>query len=364
MPFTLFPAADYYLLFYGMVIALSVAAFLAGLRRDATPAPGTGTTSLGQIAQWIPALSVLLLIALRPLHGAFVDMTTYAAIYEFQAAGGQVFDFGDPVFNLFVDLTARLGAVEVFFILCAFLYVIPVALTCQRWFHQGWVLAFLAVASSFSFFAYGTNTIRNGIATSLFFLALSRDRRIVRWALLALAVGCHASMAIPLVAYVGSKISHSVKPYITFWIITLLASSVAGGYANDLLGGASWLGDRSSYFADGISVAGGVSTGFRLDFVLYSLVGVLAGAFYFAVMRELDDTYRVLYKTYVATNAIWILLINAAFSDRLAHLSWFLMDLVVVYPLLRAPRRDVGVLIALAYCIANASFSILLGSMD
>ena len=124
MPFTIFPAADYYLLFYGLVIALSAATFLAGLRRDATPAPGTGTTSLGQIAQWIPAIAVLLLIALRPLHGAFVDMTTYARIYEFQAAGGQVFDFGDPVFNLFVRLTARLKAVEVFFILCALLYVL------------------------------------------------------------------------------------------------------------------------------------------------------------------------------------------------------------------------------------------------
>lgn len=360
MPFTIFPAADYYLLFYGLVIALSAATFLAGLRRDATPAPGTGTTSLGQIAQWIPAIAVLLLIALRPLHGAFVDMTTYARIYEFQAAGGQVFDFGDPVFNLFVRLTARLKAVEVFFILCALLYVIPVALTCRRWLGRNWALAFLAVATSFSFFAYGTNGIRNGLAASLFVLALSREKPIVRWTLLALAVGCHASMMLPLLAYVGSKMFRSVRPYVAIWLAALFITIGAGGYISDLLGSLPLMDGRSAYLTDQSLIAAGVQSGFRLDFVLYSAAGVIAGAFYFSRWPALDDRYRMLYKTYLLANSGWLLLIDAAYSNRFAYLSWFILDLVMVIPLLQVQVRKSGPLFVLLYCICNGLFAVAL----
>jgi surface polysaccharide O-acyltransferase-like enzyme len=37
----------------------------------------------------------------------------------------------------------------------------------------------------------------------------------------------------------------------------------------------------------------------------------------------------------VFANAFWILVIRANFSNRFAYLSWFMMALVIIYPLLK-----------------------------
>ena len=34
------------------------------------------------------------------------------------------------------------------------------------------------------------------------------------------------------------------------------------------------------------------------------------------------------------TNAIWLLVIRIAYSDRIAYLSWFLIPIIVLFPLL------------------------------
>lgn len=38
---------------------------------------------------------------------------------------------------------------------------------------------------------------------------------------------------------------------------------------------------------------------------------------------------------YCVANAFWVLVINAAFSNRFAYLSWFLMPIVIMYPLFK-----------------------------
>ena len=76
--------------------------------------------------------------------------------------------------------------------------------------------------------------------------------------------------------------------------------------------------------------------GFRWDFLIYSAIGVFAGWYYLFKKKLKDINYYRLFNTFLFTNAIWILVIRANFSNRFAYLSWFIMALVVVYPWLKA----------------------------
>jgi hypothetical protein len=76
-------------------------------------------------------------------------------------------------------------------------------------------------------------------------------------------------------------------------------------------------------------------TGFRWDFLLYSLFPVVM-IWYVTRHRKFNDLgYNVIANTYLFCNAFWIMVIRSSFSNRFAYLSWFMYPLVMFYPLLR-----------------------------
>src|SRR5690606_39264861 len=78
-----------------------------------------------------------------------------------------------------------------------------------------------------------------------------------------------------------------------------------------------------------------VKTGFRWDFLLYSGLGTFAG-WYFIVKRKYEDQfYQWLFHAFLFANAVWILVIRANFSNRFAYLSWFMLGIVIIYPMLK-----------------------------
>ena len=79
----------------------------------------------------------------------------------------------------------------------------------------------------------------------------------------------------------------------------------------------------------------GVSTGFRWDFLFYSIWPIVM-TWYLTMYRKFKDkTFNVIANTYILCNAFWIMVIRATFSNRFAYLSWFLYPLVIAYPLFR-----------------------------
>lgn len=100
--------------------------------------------------------------------------------------------------------------------------------------------------------------------------------------------------------------------------------------------------------------------GFRWDFLLYSAAPILL-VWYLTIKHDFKDKmFNLIANTYILSNAFWIMVIRAAFSNRFASLSWFLYPLVLAYPLLRFKiwedqDRKFG-LILLAY----ASFTFLM----
>lgn len=277
---------------------------------------------------------VLLYLGTRPVHGVFVDMKTYDGIFQRYAKGNPITSTKDLMFHSFTWSLAQLVSNRVYFFICAAIYVIPCYVIARKWFQKYWFYAFLMMIGSFSFWAYGTNGIRNGIGTAFFLMALASNKRLIQMLWLFLAVNFHTSMLLPTAALIATWFYNQPRGYYYFWLLCIPLSLMFPGFWENLF--ASMVeDDRASYLTKEVDPSKFASTGFRWDFLLYSATGVFAGTYYLFKKKIEDQTYIRLFNIYLFANAFWILVIRASFSNRFAYLSWFLLALVIVYPWLK-----------------------------
>ncbi|SHF46395.1 EpsG family protein [Salegentibacter echinorum] len=278
---------------------------------------------------------VLGYMGLRPLSGIFTDMGLYAK-YFFQIQEGNNFSLGeDFLFDLLLLITAYATNIDFFFLLCAGLYVIPLYLGSKKWFGGYWFYSFLFLVISFSFWNYGTNGIRNGIATSIFILGLSRENKRNQIILILVAVGFHKSMLLPAIAYAATFINNNPKVYLRFWLLCIPLSLFLGGYLESIITYLGFGDDRLSKYLTDEEFGANYNRGFRWDFLIYSAAGVFAGYYFIFKRKFKDNFYNHLFNIYLIANGFWILIIRASYSNRFAYLSWFLLGIIVVYPFLK-----------------------------
>mgnify|MGYP001104138714 CR=1 FL=1 len=277
-------------------------------------------------------LAVSLYMGLRPINGVFVDMTNYNRTFEYYASGAEVKMNFDILWAIFVKFCSGIMTAPLFFLLCAVLYVFPLYKAAKNWLGKDRYFLFLMFIASFSFWAYGTNGIRNGIATSIFVLALSFYRKKYwQYVSLAMSYFIHGSMMIPIAAYILTLFYKNPKHYLLGWIVTIPISLIFGSQIEIFVTSLGLGGERLQYLTMDTK-AQFSSSGFRWDFVLYSVAPLYAG-YYFIIKRKFkDEIYIQLFNIYVAVNAFWILVIRAAYSNRFAYLSWFLMAVIIFYP--------------------------------
>ncbi|WP_298366207.1 EpsG family protein [uncultured Lutibacter sp.] len=277
---------------------------------------------------------VTLYIGLRPISGRyFGDMGTYNNYFKQYASGLEIRRLNDILWQVFMKFSSGIMSAKMFFLVCATLYILPLYMAAKKWLAKDRYFLFLMLIASFSFWAYGTNGIRNGVASSLFILALSYNKNnFLKYGLMIIAYGVHGSMLIPISAFVLSIFYKNPKYYLLGWGLCIPVSLAFGGVFETLFLSLGIGGDRIGYinmegFEEQFS-----STGFRWDFLLYSMAAVFSG-YYFIIKRKFKDAiYIQLFNIYVTTNAFWILMIRATFSNRFAYLSWFLMAVIIFYP--------------------------------
>ena len=278
---------------------------------------------------------ILIYMGLRPISGVFIDMLTYNGIFKHYANGGEIYSRKDIVFHIFTKLCSQIMTAHFYFLTCVALYVIPLYVVCKKWFNDYWFFGFLFLVSAFSFWAYGTNGIRNGIAGSLFLLGISREKRISQAIWILLAIGFHKTMLLPAGAFIIANFYNKPKWVLFFWVLCIPISLVAGGFFESLFGSLGFDDERMAYFTNEVREGRFASTGFRWDFLLYSSTAVFAGWFFIVKRNFNDKVYFWLFNTYVISNGFWILVIRANFSNRFAYLSWFMIGVVIIYPLLK-----------------------------
>lgn len=326
MSFDFIPLAFYAPLYYYILLVVVWFTYL-DLNKGFTP------SKLGGVLLFF----ITIYMGLRPVSGLyFGDMRTYFSYFENYRYGQEIIVTQDLLFHNFMKFCSGFMSANFFFLICAFLYIYPLYLVCKKWFQSYWFYAFLLLVISFSFWSYGTNGIRNGLAGSFFLLGISREKRIWQIAWIFLASGFHGSILLPTLGFIIAQFYNKPKVMIYFWLLCIPLSLAAPGFWENFFANLGFEDERMSYLTDGnINDDEFSSTGFRWDFLLYSATAVFTG-WYFIVKKKFEDKfYFGLFNTYVFANAFWILVIQANFSNRFAYLSWFMMALVIAYPFLK-----------------------------
>lgn len=298
-----------------------------------------GFNSRPRISTAIPALAIavimLMLLGLYPIEwGYSTDRANYANIFLHIQEDGLSYDDASME-SLYLYINYLLGKflnVEQFFLAITFIYLLNYFIAFHRLARTNMVWLLIAAVLSMGFTAYNTNTMRAGLALSFIILSLSQYPSKLRMALcMAVAVGIHHSTLIPAAMIAISYLFDRTKVYYILWFIAVLLSFVAGNTFNTLfesMGG----DDRAAYL---VMEAKTYKTGFRIDFIAYSLAPIAVGAYYIFKRGFRSRIYQLIYNSYVLTNIFWVLVIRAAYSDRFAYLSWCMIPIVLMYPLLK-----------------------------
>lgn len=294
----------------------------------------------------------LLYIGLRPISGAFVDMMTYYAAFMDYAGGAPVTSVKDVFFRSFTKFSSQIMSAEMYFFVNACLYIIPLYLVSKNWFKQYWFYGFVFLLGSFAFWSYGTNGIRNGVAGSLFLLGMSRDKRSWQIVWIILSIAFHKTMILPAMGFVLANFYNKPIVLIRIWILAIPLSFI-GGRVFETLFSSIGFGEDDRLMAYLTSGVAGRNV-FRWDFLLYSSTAVFAGWYYTVVLKYKDKIYFWLFNTFLFANIFWILVIRAYYSYRFAYLSWFMMALVIIYPLLKvklvpAQHKKIGVMLVIYF---------------
>ncbi|MBQ0733102.1 EpsG family protein [Aquimarina celericrescens] len=290
------------------------------------------------ISGYILIVFLILYLGQRPLSGRyFGDMRTYTRYFEWYQNGGEILGSKDIFFHMYMKGLSSVVSLHTFFTICAAIYILPLYRVSKKLFNQYWYYAFVMFVVSFSFYTYGVNGIRNGMATSLFLLAISNHKnKVIMGLCFLLSVSFHKTMFLPTIAFLITYLYNNPKTYLKGWLVCIPLSLVMGSVWIALFSSLGFADDRlSGYLTAEVKEGTFASTGFRWDFLFHSAFAVFAGWYFVYKKKYEDKLYFQLLNTYLISNGFWVLVIRANYSNRFAYLSWFMMGLVIIYPFLK-----------------------------
>ncbi|WP_203258690.1 EpsG family protein [Hyunsoonleella ulvae] len=328
------PLDLYYDFYINLMLIATLLVMVNGLAVNLNDSRNIGSI---QFFGYLILFFLIFYVGLRPISGRFFgDMSTYAKHFRYYINGGEVKETKDVLFHYFMKICSNVMGIHAFFTTCCFLYVFPLFKLSKKLFDKYWFYAFFMFTISFSFWTYGTNGIRNGMATSFFLWALAyRNNKVLHIVLMLLSIYTHKTLLLPVLIYAVTFYYNNPKLFFYFWVACIPLSLVLGGFWENLFASLGFADDRFGGYLVGEKDEAFANSGFRWDFLIYSS-GAVAVGFYFIIKRGFSDVfYNRIFSTYILANSFWVLVIRANFSNRFAYLSWFIMGLVIIYPFLK-----------------------------
>ena len=295
-------------------------------------------------ASWGVFFTALLILymGLRPVNAVFGDTMNYAMGFYAAAENQEPFtwDFNNNewLFHNMMNWFAKFSNIHSFFLLCAAIYIGCLWLATIRIFKNYYYIPLLIIISMFTFWQYGVNGIRNGMGASLFILAITYVNNLPIMITLALSgYFIHNSVILMTLSAAVAWFVKNSKLHISIWFASIFISYFVGETIQNYLSNISLFSfdEKFSGYLTGENMIGEIvqmSMTFRWDFILYSAVGTAVG-YYFIILKNFkDEYYHWIFNTYLLTNTFWIFIIRAAYSNRFAQISWFLLPIVLIYP--------------------------------
>lgn len=290
-------------------------------------------------------LAITLIVGFRPVHWMFGDTVNYAIGYHLREASGEanfistLFSFeGECVFAALQDFCIQFADIHFMFFICAICFFIAPYFACKRLLGKYWFAPYTAMAAMIDYWGFAVNGVRNGAAAGLMILALSYGKkRNISIPLALLSIGIHKSMAIAAAAGILAHYYKNTKIYLYGWFGCIALSAVLGRSISAFMvahlgAGDDRLASYLAYSQNKEMMALQSTSGFRIDFLLYSAVPIFVGYWYTEIKQINDSVYRWWLNTYIVANAFWILMMWTANTNRYAAISWFFAGIVLLYP--------------------------------
>ena len=299
----------------------------------------------GRLNSLLLIIVVLVYICFREIDIYFVDTITYQKIYqEFCAFPNESMDIlSDYGFALLTYFLSSLNNDRLYFIVIGCLYVRPLYLAFKNKIKNNYYVLLLLFICSFSFIGYGVNGLRSGLSTTFLICAFFNKKQLVQLFWIVVAISMHKSALLPSAVFLLSKRFSNPKWYICLWLVCMVMTIIAHDFIGQYIASIDFLGDNDDRIAEYFNAQfdGGETgnvvfsrTGFRWDFVLYSVIPIGLGLYFILNKHFKEEWYKRLFCVYVGCNAFWLLTMYIPFNNRFAYLSWFLYPIVMSYPLL------------------------------
>ena len=290
-------------------------------------------------------LSILLIllttiyIGTRPLW-CYGDAGLYTQIFNLVQSGiwkSLPGDTTEPIFSVLEYFCIEFTDASGWLFSIATIYIVGMCVAAHRWLPKHLLIAVIFLFTAFSFWGFATNGIRNGMATSIAMIGLSffnrsKKKMIIGYAILIIASLTHKSCMLIIVASTVSLFFRNTKANVTIWLICIILGLLFQEQFKSLFIGLIDDGRMSKYLNADVDSAVFSTVGFRWDFILYSALPIFIGRYVISKQKIEDEIYPFILHTYIFSNAFWLLINTAAYSNRFAYLSWFLYPIVLVYP--------------------------------
>ena len=337
--------SNYYSLFYILLVTLLTFITLSHYGSYRTERLSLARVKSIDISILI-AIFFVFFIGVRDPYGIeFGDSQTYTRGYIDNMGLPFTWDWGTNNFlydNIFLLFSSKVIPIEYFYLFIAFVYFGGIWLCCKIAFPKDTLPSFIVYLAGFSTYSYSINGIKAGAAAALFLIAITLHEKknlVLTIGFLFLSLGFHHSMLMPIIAFVLCSYVKNTKFYVAFWLFCFVIAAlhisyfqrlfvVFGSDVDDKVIG--YLGIESQGYKKQNLIGG-----FRLDFILYSFIPILIGWIAVFKKRIKSERYTFILNLYTVINAIWMLCIYAAFTNRIAYLSWLMYPIVLIYPFLK-----------------------------
>lgn len=291
----------------------------------------------------IPLFFIILVtfyIGLRPIW-CYADTYLYTLMFNLTQSGEWLAlknNAEEPFFTFIEYLCIEFTDASGWLLVIAIFYVVGMGIAAYRWMPRHLFLAIIFCFTAFSFFTYGTNGIRNGMASSIALVGLSffckgNIRMLIGYGLLFLGMTTHKVIGVVIVAATVAMFLKRTGINLSIWLLCIILGLLFQDYFKDMF---TWLADddrMTDYLTQEVSDDVFSKTGFRWDFIIYSAAPILLGWYTIVKKGVTDKTYMFLLHTYIFANAFWILINTVAYSNRFAYASWFMYPILLAYPL-------------------------------
>ena len=339
-----------YLLFHAMLkcliyISLSFLVFLAACGRPNTITNNKYNARL--LIVLLVLLSTIFLVTAKgfplpsdaPLH--HIDTPRY--INEFKQSGtrslSDSFHYGgrEPLTTLLFWSMSRVSDSGIVFVAFVWLLSFLLLIVGLSKIFSSWQLLFVffTYLNFFIYYSYGAHAIRQGFSVLFILIALclmvSKDYKWFYLCLFAAPLFHVAALPFVVALLLLRIFKIDLGVLVSIWIAFALL--FVTGYNESLFGIVSKYYEPIGAYSSAEALMGCKSN--RLEFLLFSALFLLIVIILYNTWAKDKENYKLILNAYILLNIIFIMFGFIGYSYRLASYSWYLIPILIWFPILK-----------------------------